>query len=203
MSVYSYYTLYLFSYLIGSIPFGFLFVKWSGRGDIREIGSGNIGTTNVLRTGSKKLAAVTLLADTLKGAIPTLFAQYLDMGEAAVCGVATAAILGHVFPLWLAFKGGKGIATALGCYLAINPLVGLLCLLTWGIIAKLFRVSSLSALVAFFMAPLYMALYGMYFDVSLKKNVIFMMIIYMLILWTHRENIRKIIKGEESLIERE
>lgn len=203
MSIYAYYTLYLFAYLIGSIPFGLLFVKWSGGGDIREIGSGNIGTTNVLRTGSKKLAALTLLADALKGTIPTLFAQYLGMGEAAVCGVAAAAILGHVFPLWLGFKGGKGIATALGCYLAINPFVGVVCLLTWGGVAKVFHISSFSALVAFFMAPLYMALYGAYFDISLKTNIIFMMIIYVLVLWTHRDNIRKIIKGEESQIKKQ
>ena len=202
MSMYSYYTLYLFSYLLGSIPFGLLFVKWSGGGDIRDIGSGNIGTTNVLRTGSKKLAAATLLADALKGAIPVLFAQWIGMGEAAICGVATMAILGHVFPLWLGFKGGKGIATALGCYLAINPLVGLTCLLTWAVVAKVFRISSLSALIAFFMAPLYMAVYGLCFEVTTKTDVIFMIIIYVVILWTHRENIRRIIKGEESFIEK-
>lgn len=202
MSMYTYYTLYLFSYLLGSIPFGLLFVKWSGGGDIRDIGSGNIGTTNVLRTGSKKLAAATLLADGLKGAIPVLFAQWLGMGEASVCGIAAMAILGHVFPLWLGFKGGKGVATAFGCYLAINPLVGLACLLTWGIVAKVLRISSLSALVAFFMAPLYMAVYGACFEVASKTDVIFMIIIYVVILGTHRENIRRIIKGEESLIQK-
>ncbi len=198
MSIYAYYTLYLFSYLLGSIPFGLLFVKWSGGGDIRDIGSGNIGTTNVLRTGSKKLAAATLLADALKGAIPVLFAQYLGMGEAAICTVAAVAILGHVFPLWLAFKGGKGVATALGCYMAINPVVGGLTLLTWVVVAKVFCISSLSALAALFMAPIYMYLYGGYFDVETKVGMIFMVLVYVLILWTHRSNIQNIIKGEED-----
>lgn len=203
MSIYAYYTLYLFSYLLGSIPFGLLFVKWSGGGDIRDIGSGNIGTTNVLRTGSKKLAAATLLADALKGAIPVLFAQHLGMGEVAVCAVAAMAILGHVFPLWLSFKGGKGVATALGCYVAINPAVGVLTLLTWVVVAKVFKISSLSALAALFIAPLYMYLYGMCFDVETFVSTIFMIMIYALILWTHRSNIRDIIRGEEDHLDDE
>jgi glycerol-3-phosphate acyltransferase PlsY len=198
MSIYSYYTLYLFAYLLGSIPFGLLFVQWSGRGDVRDIGSGNIGTTNVLRTGSKKLAAATLLADGLKGALPILFAKSLGVGEGALCLVAGMAVIGHVFPLWLSFKGGKGVATALGCYVAIDPLVGLLTLITWGGMAKIFRISSLSALVSLFMSPLYEALFGG------SLYVFGLMVgIYGLILWTHRDNIFRIMRGEEKLIKRE
>lgn len=198
MSPYSLYTLYLFSYLLGSIPFGLLIVKAMGGGDIREQGSGNIGATNVLRSGHKKLAIATLLSDALKGVLPVLLAQYLDVGISAICITAGAAILGHIFPLWLSFKGGKGVATAFGCYLAIDPLVGVLCLLTWLIVAKFMKISSLSALVALFMAPLYE---GIFHSVNQEQSypiMIFMIIIYLIILWTHRDNIKRILNGEEK-----
>lgn len=199
MSVYSIYTLYLFSYLLGSIPFGLIFVKVTGGGDIREQGSGNIGATNVLRGGHKKLAAATLLADSLKGAFPVLMAYIMEFSPVVLCLTAGAAILGHVFPLWLSFKGGKGVATAFGTYLVLDPLVGLLCLATWGIVAKVGKISSVSALVAFFMAPIYEIVLRHSMPEFVYPVALFMMGVYVLIVWTHRENIRRILKGEESI----
>lgn len=198
MSSYALYTLYLFSYLLGSIPFGLLLVKVMGGGDIRQQGSGNIGATNVLRSGHKKLALATLLSDALKGALPVLLAYYLDVGIQAICLTAAAAILGHIFPLWLSFKGGKGVATALGCYLVIDPLVGGLCLLTWAIVAKLVSISSLSALVALFMAPIYEGVFRNGTPEQAYPIMVFMIIIYGLILWTHRDNIKRILNGEDK-----
>jgi glycerol-3-phosphate acyltransferase PlsY len=196
------YILIVFSYLLGSIPFGLLFSKWSGMGDIRNIGSGNIGATNVLRTGNKKIAIATLLCDVLKGAIPIiLIHKYYAPGSAAnwveTC-VALAAVLGHVFPIWLRFKGGKGVATALGVYFSLNPWLGGLTLLTWLIMAKVFRISSLSALVASTVSPL-IAYYLCHWSMTtLVYNTLFIAI---LILHTHRDNIRRLLSGQESKIE--
>lgn len=190
-----YLSLCLFAYVLGSIPFGLLFVRWAGKGDIRQIGSGNIGTTNVLRTGSKGLAIATLTADVLKGLLPICIAMLLKKSEFHLCVVGGLAILGHVFPLWLRFKGGKGVATALGVYLILSPLTTLVVLATWLVMAKLVRISSLSALISLFMAPLYAAVLG-----HSAVLVMFMMIVYMLIVWTHRENILRILKGQESVI---
>jgi glycerol-3-phosphate acyltransferase PlsY len=195
------YLLIAFSYLLGSIPFGLLLSKWSGMGDIRNVGSGNIGATNVLRTGNKKIAMATLLCDVLKGAIPViLIHKYYAPGSASnwveTC-VALAAVLGHVFPVWLGFKGGKGVATALGVYFALNPLLGALTMFTWLIMAKVFRISSLSALVASTLSPL-IAYYLCQWNVTtLVYNTLFIAI---LILHTHRENIKRLIAGNESKI---
>lgn len=199
MSVYSLYTLCFLSYLLGSIPFGLIFVKAFGGGDIRQQGSGNIGATNVLRGGHKKLALATLLADSLKGALPVLGAYFLGGTPGELCLAAGAAIFGHVFPLWLSFKGGKGVATALGTYLALDPLVGVLCLGTWGMVAKVGKISSLSALVALFMAPLYEAVLRWQYPDFSYPIALFMILVYMLILWTHRENIKRILQGKESV----
>lgn len=185
--------LYTLAYLVGAIPFGFLFVKLAGKGDVRSIGSGNIGTTNVLRTGSKWLAILTLLADTLKGALPVLLAKYLNVDETTQCIIGGVVVLGHIFPIWLKFKGGKGVATALGVYLALCPIVGLLVLVTWGIAAKVGRISSLSALIALFMAPIYTIIFVGRADIA-----IFAMVIYFVITWTHRDNIKRLIEGKES-----
>lgn len=187
--------LFAIAYILGSIPFGLLFVWLAGKGDIRDVGSGNIGATNVLRTGDKKLAIATLVADISKGLVIVLIAKYLELSEFNICSAAGLAIIGHIFPAWLRFKGGKGVATALGVYLGINPLVCLLVLITWLIMAKLVRISSLSALVALFMAPLYSVILG-----GSAIQVMFMMIVYLLIVWTHRGNISRIIKGEEAII---
>lgn len=187
--------LFAIAYILGSIPFGLLFVWLAGKGDIRDVGSGNIGATNVLRTGDKKLAIATLVADISKGLVIVLIAKYLELSEFNICSAAGLAIIGHIFPAWLRFKGGKGVATALGVYLGINPLVCLLVLITWLIMAKLVRISSLSALVALFMAPLYSVILG-----GSAIQVMFMMIVYLLIVWTHRSNISRIIKGEEAII---
>ncbi|MDP4725200.1 MAG: glycerol-3-phosphate 1-O-acyltransferase PlsY [Pseudomonadota bacterium] len=196
------YILIVFSYLLGSIPFGLLFSKWSGMGDIRNVGSGNIGATNVLRTGNKKIAIATLLCDVLKGAIPIiLIHKYYAPASAAnwiETFVALAAVLGHVFPVWIRFKGGKGVATALGVYFALNPLLGAFTMLTWLIMAKVFRISSLSALVASTLSPL-IAYYLCHWTMTtLVYNTLFIAI---LILHTHRDNIRRLLSGQESRIE--
>lgn len=185
------------AYLIGSIPFGLLLTRYAGLGDIRKIGSGNIGATNVLRTGNKKLAAFTLICDVLKGVIPVMCAYNQDPSLMYITGMA--AVLGHVFPIWLRFQGGKGVATALGTYLAINPLLGLSVALVWLLVAKIGKISSLSALVAFCAAPFLSFIFiGMekasyslaYFSISLT----------ILILLTHRQNIYRLCAGQENKI---
>ena len=152
-------TFFLFGYFIGSIPFGLILTKISGLGDIRDIGSGNIGATNVLRTGNKKLALLTLILDGIKGAlaiylvklslnyVPFTFSNDIKSFEAVV---AISAVIGHCFPIWLYFKGGKQVATGFGVILFLNLFVGLTALLIWALIAKLFKISSISALVSYF-----------------------------------------------------
>ncbi|MCC7426756.1 MAG: glycerol-3-phosphate 1-O-acyltransferase PlsY [Alphaproteobacteria bacterium] len=140
-------------YLSGSIPFGLLLTQTAGLGDVRKIGSGNIGATNVLRTGRKGLAAATLLLDALKGAAPVLVAGALAGRNAALVAGA-AAVAGHLFPVWLGFAGGKGVATGLGVLIAGSWPVGLLACATWLASAAIFRISSLAALLAFALAPL-------------------------------------------------
>lgn len=141
-------------YLLGSLPFGLLLTRAAGLGDIRKMGSGNIGATNVLRTGHKGLALATLLLDSGKGAIAVLLAFWIGGSHIALIA-GFAAVLGHNFPVWLGFKGGKGVATCLGTLLALTFWVGALCCLTWLVTALLFRFSSLAALVAVAMAPVY------------------------------------------------
>lgn len=183
------------AYILGSIPFGYLLVRLSGKGDIRDIGSGNIGTTNVLRTGSKLLAIGTLLADAGKGIIAIAIARYYELSDLDLALTGFIVVAAHIFPVWLMFKGGKGVATALGVYLALNPILGALVLVTWIVTAKLFRISSLSALIALFMAPIYTVVVSVPIE-----STILCIALYVLICWTHRDNIRRIMKGEESLI---
>lgn len=183
------------AYILGSIPFGYLLVRLSGKGDIRDIGSGNIGTTNVLRTGSKLLAIGTLLADAGKGVIAVAIARYVELSSMDVALTGFIVVAAHIFPVWLMFKGGKGVATALGVYFALNPILGALVLVTWIVTAKLFRISSLSALIALFMAPIYTVIVSVPIE-----STILCIALYVLICWTHRDNIRRIMKGEESLI---
>lgn len=188
---------FIIAYVLGSIPFGLLFVRLAGKGDIREIGSGNIGTTNVLRTGSKVLAIATLLADAGKGALAVILAKHYQLTDLQVAITGFIAIAAHIFPVWLMFKGGKGVATALGVYTAVNPVLGALVLVSWIIVAKLFRISSLSALVALFLAPIYTVIVTVPVE-----GTILCISVYVLICWTHRDNIRRLIRGEESLIQR-
>lgn len=187
--------IFTLSYILGSIPFGLLFVRMAGKGDIRDIGSGNIGTTNVLRTGSKVLAVSTLFADALKGSLAILLARYYELSELDIALTGGIVVFAHIFPIWLRFKGGKGVATALGVYFALDPILGAMVLGTWILVAKLFRISSLSALVALFMAPVYTVIV----TVPVESTIL-CIALYVLICWTHRENIRRIMKGEESLI---
>ncbi len=141
-------------YLLGSLPFGLLITRAAGLGDIRTMGSGNIGATNVLRTGRKELALATLLMDGGKGAIAVGLASWIGGSEIALIA-GFAAVLGHLFPVWLKFKGGKGVATTLGTLLALTFWVGALCCLTWLLVAFVFRYSSLAALMSVAMAPVY------------------------------------------------
>jgi glycerol-3-phosphate acyltransferase PlsY len=185
-----------FGYLLGSIPFGLLLTRAAGLGDIRQIGSGNIGATNVLRTGNKFLALSTLLLDGGKGAAAVLIARYAFpslVPEIALFGGA-GAILGHLYPVWLGFRGGKGVATGLGILLALDWRVGGLACATWLVVALIFRYSSLSALLAFLLAPIYA-----WFLVG-PRFAIFALLLAALVWWRHRENIRRLLKGEEPKI---
>lgn len=179
-------------YLMGAIPFGLLITRLAGHEDIRKMGSGNIGATNVLRTGSKKLAALTLLADILKGLLPVLFIQWYTGEEILGYYAGLGAFLGHLYPVWLAFKGGKGVATFIGALLGFNLWLGLIFILVWMLTAYFFRISSLAALGATFTILLISAGYF-----SATFFILFMAI---LLFWRHRDNISRLLKGEESRI---
>ena len=147
----------LCGYLLGSIPFGLILTRLAGLGDIRQIGSGNIGATNVLRTGNRKIAALTLLLDAVKGAAAVLLVKVISASSdpTLVYSVALAVIIGHIFPVWLGFKGGKGVATVLGIWLAIAWPIGVIGVAVWCLMLLIFRYSSLSALVAVFCRSLW------------------------------------------------
>ncbi len=183
----------LLGYLLGSIPFGLVLTRLGGYGDIRKIGSGNIGATNVLRTGNKPLALATLLLDSGKGAIATLLALYVA-GEDAALLAAGGALLGHSFPVWLGFKGGKGVATTLGVLLAAAWPVGVAACLTWLVMAALFRISSLSALVAVGLSPVTA------WFLAGPKVALLCLLVAVLVFVRHEENIRRLLKGEEPKI---
>jgi glycerol-3-phosphate acyltransferase PlsY len=181
-------------YLSGSIPFGLLLTKWAGLGDVRKIGSGNIGATNVLRTGSKKIAALTLILDAVKATIPVLVFRETS-GEAAGLLAGFAALAGHLFPVWLNFKGGKGVATGIGMLFGIAWLLGLAFLAVWLIVAFLFRTSSVSALTASALTPLWAYLLG-------RSDLVIPVILLAVIVWfTHRANIARLIAGSEPKID--
>lgn len=181
-------------YLIGSIPFGLILTKLGGYGDIRAIGSGNIGATNVLRTGNKKLALATLILDSFKGAIAVGVALYFaDFNIALIAGFA--ALVGHLFPVWLKFKGGKGVATTLGTLLALKPLVGIAACGIWLLTALVTRYSSLSAIVAVALAPA--IAYFLYGDPNLTG---FCGFVALLVIMKHRANIRRLLRKEEPKI---
>ena len=182
-------------YLLGSIPFGLLLTRWGGRGDIRAVGSGNIGATNVLRTGSKPLAALTLALDCLKGAAAVLLARAL-WPDASGVFAGTGAMLGNLYPVWLGFKGGKGVATFFGVLLAIVPIVAAVYGAVWILVLLTIRISSVAGMTAAVSAPLTAAVRGdeIYFPMLLG--------LALLVLWKHRENIRRILAGSEPRIGR-
>ena len=183
-----------FGYLLGSIPFGLIFTRMAGLGDIRNIGSGNIGTTNVLRTGKKSLAAATLLGDGLKGTVAVLIVGTLYGQEMALIA-GLGAFLGHLFPVWLKFKGGKGVATYLGILLGLYWPMFVLGALIWIGMAIVFRYSSLSALTASLLTPI--LLFFVFNQVQMAE----MFVLLSLLLWAkHHENIGRLLRGEESKI---
>ncbi|HEU4550219.1 MAG TPA: glycerol-3-phosphate 1-O-acyltransferase PlsY [Rhizomicrobium sp.] len=183
----------LLGYLLGSVPFGLFFTRLSGAGDIRAVGSGNIGATNVLRTGKKWAAAATLLCDGAKGAVAVLAARAFLPPQADIFA-ALGAVFGHLFPVWLNFKGGKGVATFLGVTLALYWPVGLLAAAIWLGAAFIWRISSLSALIAIALSPLLFLLFHRE-DYAATALLLSVLIYYM-----HRENIRRLMKGEEPRI---
>ena len=184
----------VFGYLLGSIPFGLAFGWLAGAGDVRNVGSGNIGATNVLRTGKRWAAAATLVCDAGKGVVAVLIARVYGLEFAIFAAVG--AFLGHVFPVWLNFRGGKGVATFLGVAFALDWRVGLLTAATWLAVAGVSRISSLSALIAAAATPVYFALLGERF-VAIPA-----LLLAVLIILTHRANIARLIRGEEPRIGR-
>jgi len=182
----------LLAYLLGSIPFGLLLTRLAGLGDLRTIGSGNIGATNVLRTGNKALAALTLVLDGAKGAAAVLLARQFGPEAAMIAGAA--ALLGHLFPVWLGFRGGKGVATGLGVWLALAWPVGLAACATWLVVAALARYSSLASLIAIAIAPLYALV------LADRERAALGALLAILIVLRHHENIRRLVSGREPKI---
>ncbi len=180
-------------YLLGSIPFGIVITRALGLGDLRAIGSGNIGATNVLRTGNKGAALATLILDSGKGAMAVLLARWLA-GDAAALVAGGAAFLGHLFPVWLGFRGGKGVATFLGTTLALFPALGVMACALWLATAAITRISSLSALVAAAGAPVFALIWGLR---GLAGVTLFMAV---LIVLRHRANIQRLLAGTEPRI---
>ena len=178
------------SYLMGSIPFGLILTKIFLNKDIRDIGSGNIGATNALRTGNKLIGYSTLILDIAKAIIPVIFVKinYPDLIYIA----SLCAFLGHVFPIWLKFKGGKGVATYVGILFSINLLLGIIFAASWGIIFLMFRYSSLSSIIGSISIPIYILI------TDQISNAIFFSIMFILIFFTHRENIKRLKNKEES-----
>lgn len=188
-------------YLLGSIPFGVILTRAAGAGDVRNIGSGNIGATNVLRTGRKDLALATLLLDAGKGAAALLIARYLFNSEAAGAIAGGAAFLGHLFPVWLGFKGGKGVATFFGLILAACWPLGLMAAATWLLTALLFRISSLGALVASAATPFYALLPLAALGLPAPAPIFVLSVFTAVLIYIrHHENIARLLKGQEPRI---
>ena len=180
----------IISYLMGSIPFGLILTKLFLKKDIREIGSGNIGATNVLRSGNKFIGYTTLILDILKAVVPVIFVKiyYTDFLHLA----SLSAFLGHVFPIWLKFKGGKGVATYVGILFVINIYFGIIFSLCWLVIFGITKFSSLSSLIASTSIPVYLII------MSKFNEIFFFIIMFVLILFTHRENIKRLKNKEET-----
>jgi glycerol-3-phosphate acyltransferase PlsY len=183
----------LIGYGLGSVPFGLIFTRLAGKGDIRAIGSGNIGATNVLRSGSKLLALATLLADAAKGFLAVAIVWQWGNDQASFLA-GLAALAGHIFPIWLNFKGGKGVAVFIGVLLMMSPLPGLLFLFVWLLVAVIFRFSSLAAIVAMLVAPLAVAFFNEY------DTLPYLIVMVGLSLYAHRDNIARLRAGTEPKI---
>ena len=195
---------FLFGYFMGSIPFGLLLTKISGLGDIRNIGSGNIGATNVLRTGNKKIALLTLILDGSKGVLAiyvvNIYTSFIELNygnniDFFQSVVAVSAVIGHCFPIWLNFKGGKGVATGFGAIIFLNISVGVIALLIWVLIAKIFKISSLSALISYFFIPILM-----FFFASENTFLVASLLISLICFLKHKENIKRLINRSEVKI---
>ena len=178
------------SYLMGSIPFGLILTKYLLKKDIRKIGSGNIGATNVLRTGNKLIGYSTLILDITKAIIPVIYVK-LNFPE-LIYIASLAAFLGHVFPIWLKFKGGKGVATYLGILFSINILLGVIFIVCWGVVFLISKYSSLSSIISSLAIPIYMSINGE------LNSVFFFFFFFVLIFFTHKENIKRLKNKEES-----
>ena len=178
------------SYLMGSIPFGLILTKIFLKKDIRKVGSGNIGATNVLRTGNKKIGYLTLILDVLKAVIPILYIKF-NFPELIYISSLTV-FIGHVFPLWLKFKGGKGVATYVGILFSINYFLGIIFALSWLIIFFTSKYSSLSSILSSLIIPIFI------FSYPTNGNQYFFIIMFVLILFTHKENVKRLINKEES-----
>ena len=177
------------SYLLGSIPFGFILTKVFLKKDIRDIGSGNIGATNALRTGNKLLGYSTLALDIAKAILPVLYVKFNYPDYIFIASLC--AFLGHVFPIWLRFKGGKGVATYIGILFSINIILGLIFVVSWAITFLISKFSSLSSLIASLIVPVYLIIFENY-------NSIFFIIMFVLIFYTHRENVKRLKNKNES-----
>ena len=181
-----------FGYALGSIPFGLLLTRWAGKGDIRDIGSGNIGATNVLRTGSRILAGLTLILDCLKATAAILLATRL-FGGGTAGAAATGAMIGHLYPVWLKFRGGKGVATFLGVLIPMLPVAAAIYAAVWILLLLTLRISSVAGMAAAASAPISaLILHSTYFPLLLGFAV--------LVLWKHRDNIARLLKGTEPRI---
>ena len=180
----------IISYLMGSIPFGFILTKIFLNKDIREIGSGNIGATNALRTGNKFIGFTTLILDVVKAVAPVLYVKFYF--SELIYLASLCAFLGHVFPIWLNFKGGKGVATYIGILFVINIYLGLIFVITWFVIFAISKYSSLSSLVASLAIPVYLLILNQF------NQVFFFTIMFVLIFFTHRENIKRLKNKEET-----
>jgi glycerol-3-phosphate acyltransferase PlsY len=180
----------LVAYLMGSIPFGLILTKIFLKKDIREIGSGNIGATNALRTGNKLIGYSTLILDIAKAIIPVIYAK-INFPE-LIYIASLCAFLGHVFPVWLKFKGGKGVATYVGILFSINILLGIIFITCWGVIFLISKYSSLSSIISSLSIPVYLLIKGQ------SNGIIFFGIMFVLIFFTHRENIKRLKNKEES-----
>ena len=177
------------SYLLGSIPFGFILTKIFLKKDIRNIGSGNIGATNALRTGNKSLGYATLILDITKAILPVLYVKFNYPDSIFIASLST--FLGHVFPVWLKFKGGKGVATYVGILFSINLILGLIFLVSWSVTFLISKYSSLSSIIATLIVPIYLAIFENYIS-------IFFIIMFVLIFYTHRENVKRLKNKEET-----
>lgn len=184
-------SLIIISYCVGSVCSAIIVAKAMGLADPRQQGSNNPGATNMLRIGGKKAAAITLTADAIKGLLPVLVGRALDLDDLSLLLIALASVIGHIFPIWFAFKGGKGVATSIGALFALTWPVASGLVLTWLIVAKVFRISSLSAIIAFALAPFYCY----WLSPQFTWGILFLSV---LVIVRHHENIQRLISGDED-----